>query len=140
MMIRKSIIQEKEEEWSNKPPAYDFPPFSLATGPKNIPVGTKDPVDYFRLLWPLELDEFLVEATNSRILQKTKEISPRLVTVNEMSKYLAVLCFNGVLGLKSWEMVFSENGKYLIVLFLVKLIFFFRVESNFPEKTLSKFK
>ena len=64
-------------------------------------------MDYFRLLWPVEVDQFLADATNSRNV-KVRQISQ--ISREDITKYLKVLMFNGVLGLKSWEMLFSNNG------------------------------
>jgi len=66
------------------------------------------PSDFFGLFFTQEFIDTLTHFTNSRLAEK--KIEGRNITPQIMKKYIAVLLFNGVLGLGCWKDLFSSNG------------------------------
>lgn len=104
----------EESSWSKIPVREEeLPPFPGSFGPKNIAPNICEPIEFFELFYTDYLNEKITNFTNERLLSKGFSFK-ELVLPEEMKNYVAVLLFNGVLGLKSWKDLFSNSGKLLI--------------------------
>lgn len=93
--------------WEAKSRPQYMPPFTSHVGPKNIPEGTKRPIDFFLLLLSDELIDKMVTETNLYCSQSNRNFDP--VTKKEISTFLGLTMLMGIKRQAAYRDYWSSN-------------------------------